>query len=200
MIFNLRSFALYHSISFPCGLLIQLAYEFFEKRSPNHVSSKSNLETRFQLFYRKYQIYISGCLNSKGIDNFKFNQWLEINFNLSSFSSKDGQVFEDNYVKMMGSRLVISFENENYNTHRWSLDIENARQLHKKILFVYNTKEGKMKDRRKFMKNEKRIYLDDGPNFDFYKIENILKFEYNLIEKNARANLFKIIQSKNFND
>ena len=116
---------------------------------------------------------------------------------MSSFSSKDGQVFENNYVKMMGSRLVISFENENYNTHRWSLDIENARQLHKKILFVYNTKEGKMKDRRKFMENEKRIYLDDGPNFDFYKIENILKFEYNLIEKNARANLFKIIQSKN---
>jgi hypothetical protein len=187
-------FAFIFFILFILSLIIQVSYEILETKHPID-TSKTNEEKMFDLLQNKYQIYISGCCNLNGFDNKKFSEWLDINFNLNSFCSmieNDQHSEIINFEDMSDIRLVISFETQK-NNNEWSLDVENARLLKKKILFIYNSDDDKNNDKRKFQRNERTVVLKE---LNFFDMEKILKDDYNLLKKNFKGRPFKRLDLK----
>ena len=141
-----------------------------------------------QLLY-KYQIYISGELDSTEINSNRLKEWFYENYILTTYCSFNTTEInnERNLVRMMGADVFISIY-----THDKIVDtaneIETARILKMTIVIIYNTLQEKQNDKREFRNNEIRIVFETLKKFE---ISIFNKFEHTL-GKSRRTHNFTI--------
>ena len=95
---------------------------------------RDDIEENIHNYLFRYQIYISGDIPFPNSVNLKMKSYLEDNYDLMCFNSKE--VNEVKLVRMMGSRLmIVMFENNEIQNR----EINTARKLKIPILFIYNS-------------------------------------------------------------
>ena len=189
--------------SLPIAVVLQISYELVKKRESKTSSSccscccsfkfckKSKEKKKLYKLIYECQIFISGKLDSNQMNRIMLKKWLNENYNLTSFCSVETEESdnESNLVRMMGTQFFISIYNEYEDATYQNLLIETARKLKKEIIFMFNSEEEKISDKREIRNNERRINFENLEQlkqiFDtkFKSIENIeIKFNENSFE------------------
>jgi hypothetical protein len=196
-------FPLFIIISFPIAVVFQLFYEILEARGSNDRGfdclkscRKYSEENNLNKWLYANKIYISGMSE----DLLESIDCLDEYYNLRSYYYLEGEEVEggnelenkENLIRMMGANLFIYFynksENQNFTSY-FEKEIETARRLRKRILFVYNSEKELKNDDRQLRKKETKIIFDN--------LEETLQLKYGLIKniKKKENVSFKRIKS-----
>ena len=196
--------------------IVQMFYEIIENKldDKSSFSLKLNEKKGLEEYYNKYDAYISGDLSDK--QNQKLVKWLNYRFNMECYCSFGNEEdYEKNFVRMMDAKLIISFHNQKFESNNLSneknfknakiyeREIETAKKLNKRILFINKSKPDQNSCKRtkneiiKILKTDfglikslksknKHQYkqIDSINTFFIYYIRNILHF--NVLKKEKK--------------